>query len=103
MLFQEVGPLWDYRLQPADVLGSLPPASIDALRLARMSATAGYLQQRMALEQIDQHFAAQNIPYLVIKGAHVRECVYPDPALRPANDMDILVSPQDRQRAARAT
>ena len=101
-LFQDVGPLWHYRLQSGDVLGSLPPASIDALRSARMSATARYLQQRIELERIDQLFAAQNIPYLVIKGAHVRECVYPDPALRPANDVDILVSPQDRQRAAHA-
>ena len=35
-----------------------------------------------------------------MKGAQVRECVYPDPALRPASDMDILIAPQDRRRAA---
>jgi hypothetical protein len=32
----------------------------------------------------------------------VRECVYPDPSLRPASDIDILISPSDRRRAAGA-
>jgi hypothetical protein len=35
-----------------------------------------------------------------MKGAHVRECVYPDPALRPASDIDILIAGSDRRRAA---
>lgn len=101
VLSHDLGPLWHHRLQSGGLLESLPPASVDALRVARMSAAAAYLPQRMELERIDQQFAVQGIPYLVMKGAHVRECVYPDPALRPAGDIDILVSPRDRQRAAR--
>jgi hypothetical protein len=102
VLSQDIGPLWYHRLQTSGLLESLPPASVNALRAARMSAAAGYLPQRMEFERIDHLFATQGIPYLVVKGAHVRECVYPDPTLRLANDIDILVSPQDRQRAARA-
>lgn len=66
-----------------------------------MLAAVGYLPQRAALERIDALFAAQDIPYLAMKGVYVRECVYPDPALRPANDIDLLISPHHRLRAAR--
>ncbi len=66
-----------------------------------MTAAVGYLAQRKELERVDELFTAQGIPYAVMKGAHVRECVYPDPSLRPSSDIDILVSPADRQRAAR--
>jgi len=98
---QNLGPLWHFTLQQNSLLDSLPLSSIDALHEARMSAAVGYLPQRLELERIDQLFEAHNIPYLVIKGVHVRECVYPDPALRPASDIDILVAPNDRQQAAR--
>ena len=100
VLAQDLGPLWHHRLQAAGLLDSLPAASADALRAARQAAAAGYLAHRWALAQVDALFAAQDIAYVVIKGVHVRECVYPDPALRPASDMDILVAPQDRRRAA---
>lgn len=100
VLSQDLGPLWHHCLESGGLLESLPSASADALRTARMAAAARYLPQRAALEQIDQLFAAHGIPYLVMKGVYVRECVYPDPALRPASDIDILITPQDRRRAA---
>jgi hypothetical protein len=49
---------------------------------------------------VDELFSAQGIAYVVMKGVHVRECIYPDPAVRPASDIDILIAPQDRRRAA---
>ncbi|MBI1284727.1 MAG: hypothetical protein GC183_10375 [Thiobacillus sp.] len=101
ILAQDLGALWHHRLQPNGLLDSLPPNTIDALRQARRAATAGYLVQRAALERLDQLFETEGIPYLVMKGAHVRECVYPDPALRPSSDIDILIAPSDRRRAAR--
>lgn len=100
VLLQELGPLWHHRLQADGLLDSLPPATLDALRATRMSATAGYLAQRAELERIDRLFGNQGILYLVLKGVFVRECVYTDPTLRPACDIDLLVSPQDRRRAA---
>ena len=102
VLLNDLGPLWHSRLQSGGLLASLPRSSGDALRAARMAAAVGYLPQRAALAQLDQLFAAQGIPYLVMKGVFVRECVYPDPALRPACDVDILISPRHRLRAAKA-
>ena len=96
----DLGPLWHHRLQSAGSLESLPPALVDALHPARMSAAAGYLAQHTALVRIDSLFEASGIHYAVMKGAQLREHMYPDPSLRPASDIDILVSVACRARAA---
>lgn len=101
VLAQELGPLWHDRLQAAGLLEALPDASVEALRAARKLAAVRYLAQRWALGKIDQLFSGQGVPYVVMKGVHARECVYPDPALRQASDIDILIAPDDRRRASR--
>jgi hypothetical protein len=101
ILAQDLGALWHHRLQSNGLLESLPPDTIDALRQARMSAAVGYLAQRASLDRLDRLFEAEGIRYVAMKGAHVRECVYPDPALRPASDIDMLIAPADRRHAAR--
>lgn len=101
VLSQGLGPLWHHRLQPVGLQDVLPAETIAALRSARLAAVLGYLPQRAALAQIDNLFEEKGIAYLVVKGAHVRECVYPDAALRSACDIDILIAPQDRLRTAR--
>jgi hypothetical protein len=98
---QDLGPLWHHALQSSGLLESLPRESAEPLREARMSAAMGYLAQRAALERIDALFAEAGIAWVAMKGAHVRECVYPDAALRPASDIDLLIAPADRHRAAR--
>jgi hypothetical protein len=102
ILAKDLGPLWHDRLHSNSLLESLPSDTIDALRKAHISAAKGYLAQRAALDRLDRLFEAEGVAYVAIKGAHVRECVYPDPALRPASDIDILILPSDRRRAARA-
>ncbi|TVQ85974.1 MAG: hypothetical protein EA400_14120 [Chromatiaceae bacterium] len=102
IIAKDLGPLWHDRLQSNDLLASLPSATIAALRRAHIAATMGYLAQRATLDQLDRLFDAEGIASVAIKGAHVRECVYPDPVLRPASDVDILIAPADRRRAARA-
>jgi hypothetical protein len=44
------------------LLERLPPATVDALRAARMLAAGAYLPQRRALEQVDQLFSARASP-----------------------------------------
>lgn len=97
---QGLGALWHYRLQTDGCLDTLPAQAQAALRQERLAAATHYMGQRYALEEFDRSFAAAGIPYVVIKGAHVRELVYPDPALRPAGDIDILIAPEHRRRAA---
>ena len=47
-------------------------------------------------------FYSENIVYAAIKGVLVRERVYVDPTLRWASVIDILISPDQREVAARA-
>jgi hypothetical protein len=56
---------------------------------------------RAAIDRIGALFEEAGIAWVAMKGAHVRECVYPDPALRAASDIDLLILPEDRRRAAR--
>jgi len=100
LIGQNLAPLWQHYLQ-SGAIQSLSPATIDALQQARLSAAAGYLVQRAALDHIDQLFETEKIPYAVMKGVHLRERAYPDSSLRPAADIDILVMPADRKRVAR--
>lgn len=101
ILAQDLGPLWHHCLQAGGLLVTLPSHAVEALHEARIAATAGYLAQRAALLRIDELFESAGIPYVVMKGGHVRECVYPEPSVRSCSDLDILVERTDRQRAAR--
>jgi hypothetical protein len=92
---------WHNRVASQDVAGA-PPGFMGALKRGRLAEAALYLHQRSALRELDVLFSSENIIYAVMKGAHVRELVYADPAVRPANDIDILVSPDQRESAARA-
>ena len=101
VLAQDLGALWHHSLQSNGLLESLPPNTIYALRQARVSAALGYLAQWAALDRLDRLFETEGIPYVVMKGVHVREYVYPESALRPARDIDILIAPADRRHVAR--
>jgi hypothetical protein len=48
---------------------------------------------RRTLEEIAASFGAASIPWLPIKGADYAWSLYPEPALRPVSDLDILVHP----------
>ncbi len=97
-----LGPVWHQALHACELQGRISLASLEALKASRFVATAHYLPQIAALRQIDSLFEAKGIAYAAIKGTHVRELVYDDPALRPACDIDILISARQRVAAAEA-
>jgi hypothetical protein len=70
-----------------------------ALKAASMEAVALYLLQASVLAEAQRQLEAANIVFAVFKGAHLREWLYPDPSVRAAGDVDILVTPADRLRA----
>lgn len=97
-----LGPLWHQALHSHALQDRVSAVALDALRLSRFAAAAQYLSQNAALRQIDQLFESQGIAYAATKGSHIREMVYADPSLRPACDIDILVSAGQRVAAAEA-
>jgi hypothetical protein len=96
LIRQGLGPLWNAAtLDDGDNPG-------DPLKALRIDATVIYLLHRSVLADLDKTFENAGITYAVFKGAHVREWVYADAALRNPADIDVLIRPIDRERAVRA-
>jgi Uncharacterised nucleotidyltransferase len=101
LLQQGLGPLWYETLTQSSAL-SFSPSFIDSLKKATLFSTANYLRQQHSLKKIETIFKAKCIPHAVFKGAHIRELIYSNPAVRAACDIDILVSKADKVEAIKA-
>jgi len=101
ILQQGLGPLWHEALKECE-----PPLFStnfrETLKAARLKDTARYLRQFHTIKKVDDLFRAESISYAVFKGAHIRELVYSVPAVRPACDIDILISKDDQETAIKA-
>ncbi|MCB1174320.1 MAG: nucleotidyltransferase family protein [Leptospiraceae bacterium] len=80
------------------LLGFIAPLAglrpVDPRRLAR------YVLLREVLKQILLAFAERQIPAMLLKGLHYADSLYPNPAIRPTQDIDLLVPPDRFQEAA---
>jgi hypothetical protein len=76
-----------------------PEAVRARLRAAYLAATAQAALRERELGRVLTALTNEQIPTLVLKGAALAETAYPDPALRPMSDVDLLVRPADRPRA----
>ena len=85
-----LGPLWHERMRG------------DEFHASRLSAEALYLAQEHALKEIDSLLDGAGIEYALIKGGASRLLLYDNPAIRACYDLDLLVRPSDRVRAASA-
>jgi len=83
-----LGPQWHLRTGRAEFHES------------RLAAEAFYLAQEHALKDIDAALERAGIENAVIKGAASRQLLYENPAIRACHDIDLLVRPEDRARAA---
>jgi hypothetical protein len=84
-----LGPLWHARTARPE------------FRESRMQAEALYLRQERPLDEIGAVLDDAGIEHVVIKGAANRLLIYDNPALRACHDLDILILPEDRVRAAK--
>jgi hypothetical protein len=66
------------------------------------TSTAANIVLLDELKRILKALNAQGIPVIVLKGAALAPTVYPDPALRPMRDLDLLVRPKDLDAALAA-
>ncbi len=92
-----LGPLLYFHLKAAGV--SIPPE-------VRRELAGLYLRHRHAnrvraqvAAEILAAFQAEGIPALVLKGFALAHLLYPEPALRPMSDIDLLVKPVQARRA----
>lgn len=100
LMQQGLGELWYETLQHYGLTTSIAEDVIATLKQVRRKTAIHYLLQCEALRQIDRAFEAAGIHYAAFKGVQVRELIYADPSLRPADDIDILIAPRQRDLAA---
>lgn len=78
---------------------NLPPTVLATLRETYLNTR---LSHRLAYEELGallDVFGRAGIPLVVLKGAVLAQTLYPDPALRPFGDLDLLIHPEDQTRA----
>jgi hypothetical protein len=89
----------------AAVAGRLPPEDADLRRRFERLAAGARLRDarlRALLEEVLGALGAAGIEPVALKGPALADRVYPDPALRAATDLDLLVPDQELARAADA-
>jgi hypothetical protein len=80
-----------------------PPTPVmDVLQQAYLQQAALVAVRHRQLACLMTTLAEAKQPALVLKGAAVAESLYPDPAQRPATDIDVLVRPLDYPKAREA-
>ena len=99
---QGLAPLWHETLITTNTLSLFSPAFIGELQQISLHTTAEYLKQQHSLSRINDTLNTQSIPYALFKGAHIRELIYENPAVRSSCDIDILVAKKDKVSAIKA-
>ena len=96
---QEVAHLVGDALERLGVLAKVSDEVAEPFR--RRQAVAAYHaeQQKQVFEEVSAAFEEAEIPYLPLKGLVIRP-LYPEPWMRTAGDLDILVKPEDLERAS---
>lgn len=91
-----LAPLLHWHLSQDEItLPSMAMAKLAVTRKAHAKRNNAISEQ---LAEILAACAAEEIKVLVLKGAFLAPTVYPDPALRPMNDIDLLFRPEDLAR-----
>lgn len=79
--------------------GAAPAPVLARLRAAWMAADRQHLVAGSQLRQLVGAFGAAGVETIVLNGPALAVDYYPDPALRPFVDLDLLVRRRDRQQA----
>lgn len=95
-----IGPLVFHAIRKNKLDRRVPPSIRTPLRQAYLATAVSNARRFHFLSEIAAAFQARSIPLILLKGAHLAQFVYPDAALRPMSDIDILVPAVDLNRAA---
>jgi hypothetical protein len=95
-------PLWHETLAKHDATSFFSNDFTVKLIKASLIATGRYLKQQHSLNKVTEILNTESIPYAVYKGARIREIIYSNPTVRAADDIDILVSKTDKEKALQA-
>ncbi len=84
-------PWLHHRLGELQGFGGAPEQVIESLTAARRANALLHIRRKEELRRILRAFETAGVPVLVLKGMALACMVYPEPALRPMLDIDLLV------------
>ncbi|MCH8157295.1 MAG: nucleotidyltransferase family protein, partial [Nitrospinae bacterium] len=99
--FQGLASMWHQVLSRTTAV-QVSNRFLASLQQTRCLETAHYMLQTQALKTIKKLLGQACIDYVIIKGCHVRELIYEQPAVRPAGDIDVLISLHNKVQAIQA-
>ncbi len=97
-LLHGVAPLLLARLRERNLQQSVPTEILKKLQSATLHTGLKNTKLYHELGNVLKGFVQESIPVIVLKGAHLAELVYPNIALRPMDDVDLLVRKNDLER-----
>jgi len=89
-------PIIGQGLSKLDLLGN--DETSEAFKKQMFQAAHRYARQNRALQQICRTLEENEIPFIPLKGSVIRD-LYPQSWLRTSGDIDVLVKPEDLDRA----
>jgi putative nucleotidyltransferase-like protein len=92
-----VGPALGFACK-ADRTGRLPPTVRARVHQWLVDGTARHLLLSRELARLLEHFDGERIAVIPLKGPALAEALYPDPALRPCSDLDLLIRRETVER-----
>jgi Uncharacterised nucleotidyltransferase len=95
-------PLLQYHVQRLKLEDALPDEVTSYLQNWTALSQARSREQFRELGRIVQALQRLGIDHFLMKGAAIASTVYPDPLLRPMQDLDIMIQPRDAWRVQRA-
>lgn len=84
-------PMLHYRLKQKQLLTMLPVGFQEQLRDAYLQSAARSLKNMLPLAHLLKAFHQAGVSFILLKGAHLANGVYPKPGLRSMGDFDLLV------------
>lgn len=87
-----LGPLLYQSLSREAIIDSTPPKVIENLRTQYQLHRARNLNAYQKLAELTELLTSNNIASVALKGAYLSIAAYPDIALRPMRDLDLLIS-----------
>ena len=87
-----LGPLLYQSLSREAIINSTPPKVIENLRTQYQLHRARNLNTYQKLAELTELLTSNNIASVALKGAYLSIAAYPDIALRPMRDLDLLIS-----------
>ena len=92
---QAIAPYLCYRLTKLEWIDQVPFEVREKLRERTLFSARNKIKIERETREVLSALNAADIPVIVLKGAHLAEIVYDEPALRPFDDVDLLVFRQD--------